>query len=207
MHRLADTNTRSKRDTRLGNDRQACRKPRRTLTSAQLCFHSCAPEFMHIYRITGCIACKLLRDESPWLVTPVGARARACAHTRMRSIRHCLPTSPRASKWMASRGIVHHRGSLSNVFFTHLTEATDSIRRKETKHDATYESRCDFPRLRRWACLETTDGIGMIPNDCCAGILFYIRQLATVARFDVSFFFYLASISFEKERIYGASEF
>lgn len=47
----------------------------------------------------------------------------------------------------------------------------------------------------------------MIPNDCCAGILFYIRQLATVARFDVSFFFYLASISFEKERIYGASEF
>lgn len=120
MHRLADTNTRSKRDTRLGNDRQACRKPRRTLTSAQLCFHSCAPEFMHIYRITGCIACKLLRDESPWLVTPVGARARACAHTRMRSIRHCLPTSPRASKWMASRGIVHHRGSLSNVFFTHL---------------------------------------------------------------------------------------
>lgn len=75
MHRLADTNTRSKRDTRLGNDRQACRKPHRTLTSAQLCFHSCAPEFMHIYRITGCIACKLLRDESPWLVTPVGARA------------------------------------------------------------------------------------------------------------------------------------
>lgn len=41
----------------------------------------------------------------------------------------------------------------------------------------------------------------MIPNDCCAGILFYIRQLATVARFDVSFSFYLASISFEKERI------
>lgn len=162
-------------------------RPRRTLTSAQLCFHSCAPEFMHIYRITGCIACKL-RDESSWLVTPVGARARACAHTRMRSIRHCLPTSPQASKWMPSRGIVHHRGSLSTAFFTHLTEATDSIRGKEIKDDATYESRCDFPRLRRWACLETTareDGIGMIRSDCYAGIL----CSTTCYCFDVSFFF------------------
>lgn len=140
---------------------------------------------------------------------PVARYPGGRTRTRMRAHTHAQypPLSAHIATGIQVDGIVHHRGSLSNVFFTHLTEATDSIRGKETKHDATYESRCDFPRLRRWACLETTDGIGMIPNDCCAGILFYIRQLATVARFDVSFFFYLASISFEKERIYGASEF
>lgn len=134
---------------------------------------------------------------------PVARYPGGRTRTRMRAHTHAQypPLSAHIATGIQVDGIVHHRGSLSNVFFTHLTEATDSIRGKETKHDATYESRCDFPRLRRWACLETTDGIGMIPNDCCAGILFYIRQLATVARFDVSFSFYLASISFEKERI------
>lgn len=170
-----------KRDTRVGNDRQATSDPdirAAVFSLLRARIHAYLSHYrLHRMQITGRV-----------LVTSVGARARACAHTRMRSIRHCLPTSPQASKWMPSRGIVHHRGSLSTAFFTHLTEATDSIREKEIKDDATYESRCDFPRLRRWACLETTareDGIEMIRSDCYTGIL-----CSTICYcFDVSFFF------------------
>lgn len=152
---------------------------------------------MHIYRITGCIACKLLRDESPWLVTSVGARARACARAHTHA--QYPPLSAHIATGIQVDAVARHSSPswlpLQRFFHPFSTEATDSIRGNEIKDDATYESRCDFPRLGRWACLEwmASPDIGMIPSDRCA------RMLDDLLPFR-RFFLFLSSVDISRKR-------